>query len=112
MATESEQFLEKVLFISHLLDVNPLKVAVFLRGAEPVFNRECWFADTSSLAFARLGLTPDGESREPISASNPSVAANWYHLCDSPREVLALYYQLGFEQLAIWRLAHMWEELQ
>lgn len=104
---------EQALFITtRLPQVSAEKVVLYLSSPEPTFDQTHWFTSRQEIALARIGMTPTGESRLPISVSDPSVVANWYHLCDSPREVWALYYQLGFEQLAIWRLAHMWEVLQ
>ncbi len=107
----SGTFVQRALFVSvHLPDIDADRVILFLRGAEPKFDQREWFVDNRSIALARFGMTPDGNFREPINISDPSVAANWYKLCATPREVWALYYQLGFDQLAVWRMAHLWDE--
>lgn len=77
---------------------------------EPTFERANWETNNKDMTYAWLGVqaAKNGKRLE----KDQSAVANWYHLCRKPQEVFALHFQIGHTHLAVWRLAHMWEEQQ
>jgi hypothetical protein len=75
---------------------------------EPSFDQTHWETNDKDMVYAWHGMQParNGKRLE----KDQSAAANWYHLCRKPQAVMALHFQIGHTHLAVWRLAHMWEE--
>jgi hypothetical protein len=107
---ETTVYIRKALWIQQHLRLEDWfdALAVFALP-EPSFDRTHWFKSLQSITMARIGLTADQRPREKLEL-NESAIANWYHLCRTPSEVFALHFQLGCRHLAVWRLAHMWDD--
>lgn len=99
----------QALFAQLHLQLNDWSEALaILALPEPTFDQVNWETTNKDMTYAWLGV--QAAKNGTCLEKGPSAAANWYHLCRNPQEVFALHFQIGYTHLAVWRLAHMWEE--